>query len=70
MGKRFPRSIHLLNKTQIGTYDEKTWPVQIDRNTGLERDDWNYLYCKKRGIPCKDSHNWSVHDIVKEDQEE
>ena len=62
MGKRFPRSIHLLNKTQIGTYDEKTWPVQIDRNTGLERDDWNYLYCKKRGIPCKDTYNENTNE--------
>ena len=69
MWKRFPRSDHLLNKNQIKIYDEKTWPVQIDRTTGLERDDWNYLYCKKRGITCKNSHNWSVHDVVK-DQEE
>ena len=69
MEKRFPRSDHLLNKNKIKIYDEKTWPVQIDRNTGLERDDWNYLYCKKRGIPCKNSHNWSVYDVVKNQEE-
>ena len=62
MGKRFPRSSHLLNKNQIKIYDEKTWPIQIDRNTGLERDDWNYLYCKKRGIPCKDTYNESTNE--------
>ena len=69
MGKRFHRSNHLLNKNQIKIYDEKTCPIQIDRNTGLERDDWNYQYCKKRGIPCKNSHNWSVYEKKKKQEE-
>lgn len=28
------------------------WIVQIDRNTGKERDDFYYLYCKEHNIPC------------------
>lgn len=31
------------------------WEVQIDKNTGKERDDYYYLYCKQHGLPCAKS---------------
>ena len=38
-------------------YSPEEWPVLIDRTTGKERDDYNYLWCKERGIPCSNTYN-------------
>lgn len=41
-------------------YTPETFPIQIDRHTGKERDDWSYLNAKKHGYRCKNTYNAST----------
>lgn len=36
----------------MATKKDAPWVVQIDKNTGKERDDYYYLYCKEHNLPC------------------
>lgn len=38
------------------------WEVRINPNTGLERDDWWYLYSKSRGWQINTNESIFLHD--------